>query len=372
MEIIIDNVDFWDGFAVERYWSLPKLKDPKIEIPNLVFGLDYIAARKIDGQFLMIIKDMEGNFYARPRNAGVNGSLPNKIDWMPHIQAQLQNIPNGTVLVGELYIPTHEGSKNVTKIAGCLKDKSLKRQEDEDWKLHFYCFDCLAINGHNIMNKGIEDRIEYLRDLELDQLLKWTGYIERAIYYEGQELWNYIGEVLAAGGEGVVLQKRNLPYTPGKRTAWKTCKVKKEIGTELDLFFTGRYKPSTRLYQGKELPNWMYWQHSRTGEKMYGYHYDDFKAGATIEPISKGYYNGWAGSIELGAVDGEGKVVPVAWISNLTEDVREKVTKGEMDKQVVRVTCMEIDEESKNLRHAKITEYRKDKSWNECEIKQLY
>ena len=113
----------------------------------------------------------------------------------------------------------------------------------------------------------------------------------------------------------------------------------------------------------------MYWQHSRTGEKMYGYHYDDFKAGATIEPISKGYYNGWAGSIELGAVDGEGKIVPIAWISNITEDVREKVTTGEMDKQVVRVTCMELDHSVNppSLRHAKITEYRKDKNWNESD-----
>ena len=372
MEIIIDGIDFWN-LPVERYWSLPKSKNPKVEIPNLVFGLDYIAARKIDGQFAMIIKDMNSNFYIRSRNAGVDGTFKNKIDWIPHIKEELRDIPKGTVLIGEIYIPNHEGSKKVTSIFNCLLNKSLQRQEDEDWKLHFYCFDCLAINGRNIMNEGLEERIEYLRDLELDQLLRWSRYIERAIYYEGQELWDYIGEVLAAGGEGVVLQKRNSPYTPGKRTAWKTCKVKKEIGTELDLFFTGRYKPSTREYKGmKGIREWQYWQHKRTGEKMFGYYFDDYNAGATIEPISKGYYFGWAGSIELAAVDSEGNIVPVAWISNLTEDVREKVTKGEMDKQVVKVTCMEIDSESHSLRHGKIIEYRKDKNWNECGIEQLF
>lgn len=371
MEIVIDGYNYWD-LDPERYWSLPKSKDPKFEIPNLVFGLDYIAARKIDGNWYMIIKDNNGEFYARPRNKGVNGDYPNKIDWMPHIKNDLQNIPNGTVLVGEIYIPNHEHSKDVTRIAGCLVDKALKRQEDEDWKLHFYIFDCLAINGHNIMDKPLEYRIESYNDLYLDKFIKTERYVERALYYEGQELWDYIGEVLQAGGEGVVLQKRNAPYTPGKRTAWKTCKVKKEIGTELDLFFTGRYKPSTREYNGRFLQDWQYWMHKRTGEKMLGFYYDDFSAGATIEPISKGYFYDWAGSIELGAVDSNGKIIPVAWISNITEDVREKVITGEMDKQVVRVTCMEIDSESHALRHAKITEYRKDKNWNECGIEQLY
>ena len=370
MNIIIDGYDFWN-LPIERYWSIPKSKDPKIEIPNLVFGLDYIAARKIDGQFCMIIKDMEGNFYARPRNAGVNGEFPNKIDWMPHIQKELEDIPNGTVLIGEIYIPTHEGSKNTTKIMGCLKDKSLKRQEDEDWKVHFYIFDCIACEGKNIMDVPLENRINQWINCDLLDVLTNCKYIEIAEYYEGQELWDYIGKVLAEGGEGVVLQKRNSSYAPGKRTAWKTCKVKKEIGTELDLFFTGRYKPSTREYQGKFLSEWQYWQHSRTGEKMFGFYYDDFNAGATIEPISKGYYFGWAGSIELAAVDGD-KIVPVAWISNITEDIREKVVKGKMDKQVVRVTCMEIDEESHNLRHAKIVEYRNDKDWKDCGLEQLY
>ena len=374
MQIVIDGIDFWDGFKPEKYWSLPKTKNPKIEIPNLVFGGDYIAARKIDGNWAEIIKDMDGEFHLRSRTESVNGGFADKIGWIPHIVDELKNIPNGTVLIGELYLPTHESSKNCTRIMGCLKEKALKRQEDEDWKMHFYMFDCVAFNGHNIMNEGLADRVEYIRDLYLDELIKSSHYVDEALYYEGQELWDYIGEVLAAGGEGVVLQKRNSPYTPGKRTAWKTCKVKKEIGNELDLFFTGRYKPSTREYKSmKGIREWQYWEHTRTGEKMLGYYYDDYKAGATIEPISKGYYYGWAGSIELGAVDGD-KIVPVAWISNLTEDVREKVTKGEMDKQVVKVTCMEIDHSVNppSLRHSKIVEYRKDKEWTDCGLEQLY
>ena len=369
MNVIIDNYNFYE-MDIERYWSLPKSKNPKIEIPNLVFGGEYVAARKIDGQFCMIIKDDNGEFYQRGRSRGVDGTYANKIEWMPQIVEDLEYLPNGTVLIGELYVPLHEGSKNVTRIAGCLKEKSLQRQQDEAWRLHFYTFDILALGGKNLLNTKLEDRIRILGDTWYKYFAD-ADYIEAAEYYEGQELWDYIGEVLSSGGEGVVLQKKDSLYAPGKRTAWKTCKVKKEIGTELDLFFTGRYKLPSREYQGKEIQDWQYWLHKRTGEKMLGYYYDDFKAGATIEPISKGYYNGWAGSIELAAVDGN-KIIPVAWISNITEDVREKVTKGEMNRQVVKVTCMEIDTESHSLRHAKIVEYRNDKSWKDCGIEQLY
>ena len=58
-------------------------------------------------------------------------------------------MPNGTVLLGEIYLPSNEKSKAVTTILGCLKDKALMRQ-DKGEKLHFYIFDCLANNGKNI------------------------------------------------------------------------------------------------------------------------------------------------------------------------------------------------------------------------------
>ncbi len=370
MEIIINEYDFWNMDA-EKYWALPKSKDPKVEIPNLVFSNDYIAARKIDGQWAMIIKDNEGVFHLRARNKNVNGEYADKAEWIPHITKELEIMPNGTVLLGEIYIPTHEGSKNVTKIAGCLKEKSLKRQEDEDWKLHFYCFDILAYRGKNIMNVPLEDRIENYIHYELVDVLN-ENYTHGAQYYSGQELWDYIGEVLAAGGEGVVMQKRDSEYAPGKRTAWKTCKVKKEIGQDLDLFFTGNYKPSTREYTGKELQDWIYWENIRTGELMSGHYADDFRQGALVEPVTKGYYFGWAGSIELGAVNENGEVISIGWISNLTEDVKKKVITGEMTHQVVKVNAMEIDTESHNLRHAKIVEYRNDKEWTDCNIQQLY
>ena len=370
-EFIIDGFDFIN-FDAEKYWSLPKAKDPKVEIKKAVFSDKYFAARKIDGNWGCVIKGLNGGLYLRSRSKNVNGDYPNKIDWIPYVSDELEELPNGTVLLGEIFLPKDERSRAVTTIMGCLLDKSLKRQEDPDKRIHFYIFDCLAYNGESIMNEPIEKRVHYYLGGELFDILNNNEYVHLANYYEGQELWDYIARVLAAGGEGVVLQSKDGIYEPKKRKAWKSIKVKKEIENELDLFFTGKWMPSTQLYNGKEITDWIYWEHSRTGEKMLGNYYDDYKAGATIIPVTKGWFYDWAGSIELGAVDKDGNIIPVAWISNLTEEIKKGITKGEYNKQVVKVTCMEIETDTHRLRHSKIIEFRNDKDWTDCGIEQLY
>ena len=255
--VIIDEYNF-AYLNAEKYWKLPKNKDPKVEIKKAVFSDKYFAARKIDGNWALIIKDMEGNLHMRGRSETVNGGYTDKIDWIPYVSKELERLPNGTVLLGEIFLPKDERSRAVTTIMGCLLDKSLKRQEDPDKRIHFYVFDCLAYNGKSIMNESIEKRVHYYLGGELFDILNNNEYVHLANYYEGQELWDYIARVLAAGGEGVVLQSKDGIYEPKKRKAWKSIKVKKEIENEIDLFFTGKWLPSTQLYNGREITNWIY------------------------------------------------------------------------------------------------------------------
>ena len=53
--------------------------------------------------------------------------------------------------------------------------------------------------------------------------------VDFATYYEGEELWEQLQKILAAGGEGIVMTKKGTVPSPGKRTARKTLKVKKEL-----------------------------------------------------------------------------------------------------------------------------------------------
>ena len=122
---MIDGIDFIN-LPAEEYWTSQSKKiNPRELARTLVFSGDYIGARKVDGHHYRFILDGE-DVRLQGRTPGVSGEHINKINWVPHIEKELIKLPNGTVLVGELYFPEREGSKNVTTIMGCLLAKAYK------------------------------------------------------------------------------------------------------------------------------------------------------------------------------------------------------------------------------------------------------
>ena len=89
-------------------------------------------------------------------------------------------------------------------------------------------------------------------------------------YYEGEKLWNYISWALDQGYEGAVIQRKDSLYAPGKRTARKSLKIKKEIEIKIDAFLTGNVKIGNRDYAGTEPEHWNYWLNTRTGDFIEG------------------------------------------------------------------------------------------------------
>lgn len=373
MNIIINGIDFWDDFKAEKYWSPTKNQNLKEIVNNAIWSGRYTASEKIDGDWRMLIRDMDGNFHLRGRSESVNGGFADKIDWIPHIVEDLNDIPNGTVFLGELYLPSKRGSRNVTTIMGCLKEKALARQEKSE-KLSYYIFDILAYNGKQILDLPLSTRLNIMKDAIVN---KNRNYISLSHYYsEPCAIEELMGKVLESGGEGIVLKRLDGIYEQGKRPARKSIKVKQEIANDIDCFLTGRYKLATIEYTGKELPNWTYWMNVRTGEKFNKNMYDDYHGGdGTIIPITKSFYNGWAGSIELG-VYRDNEIVPVCWISNVTEEVKQGIVENNSDwkYRVVKVQAMMIEKDTKALRHSKIIAWRAndEKSWQECDGHEIY
>ena len=153
---MIDNVDFVN-LRAEKYWSPTKGTDINALAKNLIFSGEYIGARKIDGHWAMLIKEGDGSLYLRGRDPSVSGEYLNKAEWVPQILEDFETYPPGTVLVGELFFPHNEGSKNVTTIMGCAKEKALIRQKVN--KLSYYVFDILAYNGKSFLNIPLEGRL---------------------------------------------------------------------------------------------------------------------------------------------------------------------------------------------------------------------
>jgi hypothetical protein len=374
--VVIDNVDFVNMPAA-KYWSFPKTysAEKRRELAKqYVMSGNYVGATKKDGIWLLIIKDANGEFYVRTRTKTVNGDFPNKAPWIPHICHDLLNLPNETVLLGELYFPNNEGSRKVTSVFNCLKDKCLERQNKNGF-LHFYCFDVLAYKGKSLLNTPIKKRIDHYLNYELLDVLKDNDYIEIAEYKEEEELWEMYGEILAAGGEGIVIQKKSSVYTPDKRPAHQSVKLKKEIANTIDVFIDGSFKPPTMEYSGKNLENWNFWANVKTNERFNKCMYNEYLRGETLVPVTKPFFMGWAAAISVSLMK-DSKPTHIAWLSGIPDSIKEKiVTEPEtLVNKVIEVNAMMVEkiDGEYSLRHAVVENWdRTDKRPEDCEWSQI-
>ena len=315
MNCIINGFDFFNMEAMKYYappssWSEEKKKDTAV---SRIFSGEWYGAQKRDGAFMLFCKDMDGNMYLRPRAKNTKGEFVNKIDWVPHLHPFFESLPNGTCLLGELYLPKNEQAKSTTTIMNCLVKKAIERQEKEENKLHYYVFDILADEGESYVNMKAIDRFLRLGDYHKKY---GEGYYEWAEYKNGKELWDMLQDLLANGYEGVVITREDAPYQPGKRPSKDCLKVKKELQDTIDCFILGATAP-TKIYTGKEIEMWPYWYDEMNNKKIHNseyfaeHHesmYNSYADGAAVIPVTKNWFYGWAGSLRLGAMK-DGKEV---------------------------------------------------------------
>lgn len=383
MKGYVNGID-WINAESMRYWSHPSsvpAEKRKNEIRNAVFSGEYIGARKVDGYYERLIKDEDGNCFMVARSKNVHGEATEKLAWVPQIHDFMESLPNGTVLLSECWLPGDEGSKKITSLLGCLKDKCIARQE-KGQKLHFYVFDVMAWAGEDFTKTSFVDRVEYLHLISHAYI---HDYVEWAQYYEGAQLWDKLQQFLAEGYEGMVIMRKDAPVYFKRTPARVSFKVKKEIAETIDCFFTGKVTPPSKDYQGKEIESWQYWVDQDTDERLPvgNHYYEAFMNGKRYIPVTKPYYLHYAGSLEIGLVkpaDGRCRItpdsewidglniVPIGYLSGLTDEI--KMNYKDYAGRVIEVGAMELNDTG-GLRHAKMLGWREDKTWQECTLDQL-
>lgn len=380
---VIDGYNFGEMEA-QKYYSHPSTWSPdkkRDDVRAKVFSGDFLGSEKKDGYFAKLIKDEDGNIILYSRSRGVNGKFADKHEWVPQLNPFFEALPLGTCLLGEIYFPSKPGSRQVTTIMGCLKEKAIERQEKGE-KLHFYVFDCLACRGVNLVDIEAESRFNNIKILFEDHMPK-CDYVSFAQYKSGKELWHMLQEILTRGDEGVVITHKDGKYEPGKRPSKTTLKIKKELKQTIDCFFTGRGSAPTKEYTGKEIETWKFWQNKITGEKVEGEFYRDYVCGGAIEPVTKGFFYGWSGSLEIGVfrhkvgsrckIRGEVfedmEVFPIGWLSGVTDEMKANPDKFAF--QPMEVTAMEYDEFNHTLRHGKMVGWRSDLTLKDCTLEKI-
>ena len=379
MNCIIDGFDFYQIEPMRYYappanWSKEKRKENAI---NKIFSSDWYGSQKRDGIMAVCGKNFNDEIFLRPRAKNTKGEFVNKVDWVPQFHRYLESLEPGTVLLGEVYLPRDEQAKTTTSIMNCLLKKSLARQSKEEDKLHLYIFDILAFAGESWLDKRAEDRFEGLNSM-------WRAYpgeyVEYAEYKNGKELWDMLQQLLADGYEGVVITHQDAPYQPGKRSNKVSLKIKKELQDTVDCVVIGANSP-TILYNGKELETWPYWFDNLTHQFIHAddyfkaYHitiYAAYVEGAPVEPVTKNYFYGWAGSWKLGAYK-DGKLIQIGSLSGLTDEQKENWR--DYVGKVVEVSAMETSENQeggKGLRHPKLIDVRSDIDPTDCTYERIF
>jgi hypothetical protein len=120
-----------------------------------------------------------------------------------------------------------------------------------------------------------------------------------------------------------------------------------------------------------------------TGEKINAEMYKEYKNGCPIIPITKGYFNGWSGSLEIavlrhrdgsqckinGTVYENTEVFPIGWLSGLPDEMKANPKKYAF--KPIEVTAMEWSIVSNSLRHGKMLGWRKDLTLEDCNYEKL-
>ena len=302
----------------------------------------YMATVKKDGDWSMLIHYGKGNNLIRSRSissvTGVYGDYTAKV---PHICDEMDNLPDNTVLLAELcWDEPGTNANTVGTILRCLPAKAVERQKEH--KLKALVFDALMINGEDLTDKGYEYRFD-----EASRVVYWCIFPSEVMYMTQRvcidddhlSFLEWADEIIAGGGEGLVIQRKDNPYMPGTRTAWKTLKLKQSL-PEMELKVVGTLEPN-KYYDGDFPENWEY----RDSEGNL---------------VTKPYFYGWKNGITVEHGDFTTDVA-----SGLTDEDREWLATDEAQRAIANgelyavVKAMSFNDKGK-LRHPYLVRLRTD------------
>lgn len=310
------------SMEIQKYWaptSAMSAETKRQHLEQMIASGQYLYSEKKDGNFSRAIITKDRNALQSRGISKVTGTYSELQDKVLFWDNVVKAFPKGdTIILGELYLPGGV-DRDVGSICRCLTPKALERQKG-DKKLEWHIFDVLMIDGKDLLNESIENRITYIS--EVVQRINHPLVHEIKFYEMDENFFEKLNDIFSAGGEGVVCYKKGIKYTPGKRSsAWTTVKVKQEINNYVDTFITG-VEPPTRLYTGMDISSWQYWEDTRTGQKLMGTYVTEYNTGRTVEPVTKNYYYNYPGAIYVGVYDKNHEIYQLCKVAGLTDDFK--------------------------------------------------
>lgn len=395
-------------FSMEpmRYWSMPSSLSPQEQrekVKEKLALFPYYYAEKADGNWARAIITPEKSVLQTrgiSKKTGTFGEIQDKVFWWDDV---VNAFSDTTVLLGEVYL-SGGIDKNVGSILRCDTEKAKSIQDIEyyygasartkfskkdirdieqnefrnQW-LRWYIFDVLYYEGECLMDKGIEIRSSYI-PLVVEKIN--NSFVSGAEYTQADfSIFDKVSKIIERGGEGVVLYQGGIPYIPGKRgpSAFNTIKLKQTINEEIDCFITG-IEPAIKSYTGKDIVSWPYWINVKTGEKLYGQYFSEYREGIqNLEAITKGFFNGWPGAIICSVYDNNHNFYEICRCAGLLEEWKEDMKNNFKENwylRPVKISGMMLsqgkDKLSYSIRHPVIKGFRdNDINIEDCSLEKI-
>lgn len=332
---------------------------------------EYFAQLKKDGYWYQLEKHTNTYLFSRTASR-TTGLQTEKSANVPHIIDAVECLPKDTILIGEIYYPGGS-SKNTTEIMGCLPAKAIERQNGAKGKIHYYIHDILMYDGVDLVAEKVnnETRYEILKRVFQKFDLYKYNFLELAeVWYDN--LYERVGNALAAGEEGMVLKKKDGIYEPDKRPATNLKAKKVDF---IDAIIIGFESP-TKEYYGQELETWGYNIEVETENRLQGNYTDLKNLGYNIIAVTKPYYYHWdKARIKIGAYDSNGDLKEIGVIhSGISDAMKEDMSESPTNylNKVCSIQCMELDKKAKTIRHGFFKYLREDKSPDDCLIEEIF
>jgi len=356
-------------YEAMKIWTLPERKKERLQ--ELCENGEYFAQVKKDGNFYQFVTTPKESYLFSRSESVVTGLLTEKSANVPHIKTILECLPPNTIVIGEIYYPGLT-SNEVRSIMGCKAPLAIARQNGDMGLIKYYIHDIIMFNGISLIDMGAWNRYCFLKAVFEKMNLGDNDSIELAESFE-TGIYGKIFEVLESGEEGMVLKKRDYPYVPSKKPAWSAIKVKKI--DYADVICMG-FEPATKEYEGNELGSWPYWElegrlcaidRDSVGKSTTNLHNWGYK------PVTKLHFNGWCGSILIGAYDVHGELKSIGSVSSgLTDALRDSIKQNPNDYIGQVCKCQAMEKFGNALRHPIFKGFRDDKNAKECTIESIF
>lgn len=180
---------------------LHTISDPN-DLTSKIPADDLLVSKKYDGWLTQVVKEDDVRLYSR------HGK--DKIENFPELVPELDWLPKGSFLLGELVWWDEDGEQSLSKIqsvAGSSTEEAARKREQLDGYYTFEVFDLLFYNGDDLRDSPFSDRRELL-----EQIFKGSSHVNLVEEFPFVEWESLIEAAVAEGGEGVVFKNVTAPY----------------------------------------------------------------------------------------------------------------------------------------------------------------